>query len=380
MKLKNLWEMIKSTAVEWDKDKCPRLGAALSYYTLFSLAPVLVIAIAIAGMLFGDEAARGQIVEQLRGLVGVEGAKAVQTMLENARHPSDSIIATIIGFVTLLVGATGAFVELQDSLNTIWDVMAKPGRGIMGLLKDRLLSFGIVIGVGFLLLVSLVLSAALTALGTYLGNSFAGSALIWQGVNQVISFGVITLLFAMIYKILPDVELDWKDVWIGACVTSVLFTIGKFLIGLYLGNSSIASTYGAAGSVVVLLVWVYYTSQILLFGAEFTQVYAERFGTRIKPSKNAVAVREASCDREAAEEIAEKAVEGGGKYDGPDDSKSPAGAKDPKGGKPDKTMRAGADSNSADDNAKGNGAVGASAGNGASGAAEIDVPEYAKRL
>jgi len=308
--LKTIWELLKAAGVEWDKDKCPRLGAALSYYTLFSLAPILVIAIAIAGMIFGDEAARGQIVGQIQGLVGLEGAKAIQAMLESANKPGDNIIATVIGVVTLLVGATGAFVELQDSLNTVWEVMPKPGRGIMGMLKDRLLSFGLVLGVGFLLLVSLVLSAALTALGTYLGNAMPGSELVWQVVNTVLSFVVVSALFAMMFKFLPDVELDWKDVGIGAVVTAVLFTIGKYLIGLYLGNSSVSSSYGAAGSIVVLLVWIYYTSQILLFGAEFTQVYAERFGVRISPSKNAIPISTAYCDRETAKDIAEQAAEG----------------------------------------------------------------------
>jgi membrane protein len=306
---KTIWELLKGAAVEWDKDKCPRLGAALSYYTLFSLAPVLVIAIAIAGMIFGDEAARGQIVGQIQGLVGSEGAKAIQAMLENADKPGDSILATVAGFVMLMIGATGAFVELQDSLNTVWEVMPKPGRGIMGLIKDRLLSFGVVLGVGFLLLVSLVLSAGLTAVSSYLGDALPGSTALWQIVNLILSFAVVAVLFAMMFKILPDVELDWEDVWVGAVVTSFLFTVGKYLIGLYLGNSSIASSYGAAGSVVVLLVWVYYTSQILLFGAEFTQVYAERFGVKIAPSKHAMSISTAYCDRETAKTIAKNVVE-----------------------------------------------------------------------
>jgi membrane protein len=309
MRVKVLWELLKESAMEWDKDKCPRLGASLSYYTLFSMAPILIIAIAIAGLIFGEEAARGQIVEQLGGLVGVEGARAIQSMLENARYPSDSIVATVVGIAMLLVGATGAFVELQDSLNTVWDVMPRPGRGVLGMLQARMLSFGIVVGVGFLLLVSLVISAALSALGGYLGDFMPGTAILWQIVNTLISFGVVTLLFAMVYKVLPDVTVSWRDVWIGAAVTALLFSAGKYLIGLYLGNSSVASTYGAAGSLVALLIWVYYSSQILLFGAEFTQVFAARYGRRIEPTSIAISIPDALCNREDAKEIAGKIVE-----------------------------------------------------------------------
>jgi len=311
MKTRVLWEMVTETFDEWTKDKCPRLGAAISYYTLFSLAPVLIIAIVIAGLIFGQEAARGQIVDQIQGLVGRNGAEAVQTMVQNAYNSSDSLWATVIGIAALMIGATGVFVELQDSLNTVWEVMPKPGRGIMGILKDRLFSFGVVLGVGFLLLVSLILSAALTAINSYFMeymSDIPGTALLWQGANFLLSFAVVTFLFMMIYKFLPDVKLAWKDVGVGAAVTAVLFTLGKFVIGLYLGNSSIASAYGAAGSVVVLLVWVYYSAQIFLFGAEFTQVYARRFGTRIVPNDNAISLEGLARDKTSAREIAKNAI------------------------------------------------------------------------
>lgn len=310
MNVKNIWPLITESAEEWDKDKCPRLGAAISYYTLFSLAPILIIAIAIAGLIFGQEAAQGQIVAQIQGLVGSEGAQAVQTMLENAYKSSDSVWATAIALATLMIGATGVFIELQDSLNTVWEVMPKPGRGIKGILQDRLFSFGVVLGVGFLLLVSLILSAGLTALSNYASSLLPGTAFIWQVVNFVVSFAVTTFLFAMIYKLLPDVKLEWKHVWIGGAVTAVLFTIGKFLIGLYLGNSSTASTYGAAGSLVVLLVWVYYSAQIFLFGAEFTQVYARRHcKDKVPPQDNAISLEGVARDKTSARQIAKKAIE-----------------------------------------------------------------------
>ncbi len=232
----------------------------------------------MAGLVFGAEAVRGEIVGQIDGLVGREGARAVQAMLESASKPSGSILATSVGLVTFFLGATGAFLELQTALNGIWRVKPKPDAGVREMLLDRLVSFGLVIGVGFLLLVSLVVSAGLSAVNKYLGGVFPGFAVLWQGINLLVSFGVVTLLFAMIYRILPDVDLTWSDVWVGAVVTAGLFSTGKFLIGLYLGTSGVASSYGAAGSVVVLLVWVYYSAQIVLLGAELTRAYVERFG------------------------------------------------------------------------------------------------------
>jgi membrane protein len=277
MKARELWYVFKCALSGWWNDNVPRLGASLAYYTLFAMAPILVIAIAIAGFFFGAEAVRGEVVTQMRGLVGETGAQAVQTMLENAATRGDSTIATIIGLVTFFLGSTGAFLELQTALNAIWRVKPKPNAGIRDMLFQRLISFGLVVGVGFVLLVSLVISAGLAALDRYVGHAFTALAVAWTAINVLVSLGVVTLLFAMIYQFLPDVKLRLRDVWLGALVTAGLFSIGKNLIGLYLGTSAIGSSYGAAGSVVVLLVWVYYSSQVVLLGAEFTKAYVQRF-------------------------------------------------------------------------------------------------------
>ena len=281
MTLRGLGIVLRQAVAGWWNDNVPHLGAALSYYTLFALAPILIVAISIAGLAFGAEAVRGEIVGQIDGLVGHDGARAVQAMLEGASRPSSSIPATIIGLITFFLGATGAFLELQTALNTIWRVKPKVSRSWFGaLVRQRLISFGLVVGVGFLLLTSLLVSAGLSALDRYMGNAYPAAAVLWQAVNVVVSLGVITLLFAMVYKVLPDVKLGWSDVWVGGLVTAGMFTAGKSLIGLYLGTSGVASTYGAAGSVVVLLVWVYYSAQIVLLGAEFTREYVKHFGGR----------------------------------------------------------------------------------------------------
>lgn len=285
--------LLKTTLDEWSADKAPRLAAALSYYTVFSLAPLLLVVIAIAGLVFGPDAARGRIDDQLRGLIGQEGAAFIQEMLQNANKPATGIFATIVGIVTLLLGAMGVFAQLKDALNTAWDVQPKPGGGIKHFIMNNILSFGMLLGVGFLLLVSLVLSAGLAALDQFTRGLLPGVEFIIQLINLVVSFGVITALFALIFKFLPDAKIAWKDVWIGAAVTSLLFTIGKFAIGLYLGNSGTATTYGAAASLVVLFLWIYYSAQILLFGAEFTQVYARTYGSQIQPNKNAISLTEA---------------------------------------------------------------------------------------
>ena len=265
-------------------DDVPRLGASLAYYTLFSLAPVLVVAIAIGGLMFGPEAVRGEIVGQIQGLIGREGAQAVQAMLEGASRPSSSMAATVAGLVTFFLGATGAFLELQNSLNAIWRVKPKgDGSFLQILVVQRLISFGLVVALGFLLATSLLVSAALAAVHTYMGNAFPGVVVVWEALNVVVSLAVITLLFAMIYKVLPDVRLAWADVWIAALVTAGLFTIGKLLIGMYLGTTGLASTYGAAGSVIVILVWVYYSAQVILLGAEFSREYVATFGRRPAP-------------------------------------------------------------------------------------------------
>jgi len=278
-----LWQAIQG----WSKDEVPRLGASLAYYTLFSLAPMLVIAIGVAGLVWGPDAARGEIVYQIDELFGSDGARAVEEMLANAYRADSGIVAIVIGSVTFLLGATGAFMELQHALNTIFRVKQDPGSSLLGFIVDRARSFGLVLCIGFLLLVSLGVSAALAAASKWFEASAGGAPILWQVVSVVMSLGVITVLFALIYRFLPDVRLKWRDVWMGAGVTALLFTIGKQLIGLYLGHSTTASSYGAAGSVVVILVWVYYSSQIVLLGAEFTRVYTERQGKVPAPQAHA---------------------------------------------------------------------------------------------
>lgn len=256
-------------------DRVPRLGAALAYYTLFALAPVLLVVIAIAGAIFGDDAVRGEIVGQIQGIVGRDGAMAVQDMLEGAARPKEGRLASIVGGMTFLLATTGAFLELQGALNAIWRVRPKPDKGInlFRVIRRRLMSFGIVVTLGFLLMVSLAVSAALSALHTWIGQRMPGFEILLLIANVLISLIVISALFALLFKTLPDVELTWRDVLVGAVVTAILFTIGKQLMAVYLGQSATASTYGAAGSVVILLLWVYYTSQIVLLGAEFTRVH-----------------------------------------------------------------------------------------------------------
>lgn len=294
VKLKVLWELLKETYEEWSNDNALRLGAALSYYMIFSLPPVLLIVIALAGFIFGEDAARGRIVDEIQVLIGRSGAEGVETMIQNAYKPEAGIIATIVGIVTLIVASTGVFAELQDALNTVWNVKPAEGRGVMDILRVRLFSFIMIVGIGFLLLVSLVISASISALNDYVLQYQAEliSKTLLQIINLVVSLAISTGLFAMIYKLLPDVRIAWKDVWLGAFFTSLLFTIGKFGIGLYLGNSDIGSSYGAAGSMAIILFWVYYSSQILFFGAEFTQVYSRRFGRTATPIRGAVRFRE----------------------------------------------------------------------------------------
>lgn len=293
MRVGRLVNLLKETVQEWNQDKVPLYAAALAYYTVFSLAPLLLIAITIAGTVFGEEAAQGELVRQMQGMVGREGAEAIQTMIANTQKPgSGGVVASTIGVVTLLLGASGVFGQLQESLNAMWEVKPKPNQGWKSFLQSRFLSFAMVLVIGFLLLVSLILSAVLAGVGNFFGGLIPGYAAIGQVLNFVISFIVITVLFAAIYKFLPDVKVPWRNLWVGSAVTAFLFSIGKYLIGLYLGNSGVSSTYGAAGSIVVLLVWVFYSAQILLIGAEFTQVYSKYRGTPIQPSKHAVRVGE----------------------------------------------------------------------------------------
>jgi membrane protein len=286
-------ELAVATFKEWNEDKAPRLAAALSYYTIFSLAPLLLIAISVAGLVFGEEAARGALSAQLSSLLGPQGAEAVEMMIAASGDRSGGgIIASIIGVVTLLLGAAGVFGQLQDALNTIWEVAPKPGRGIWGFIKDRFLSFTMVLGTGFLLLVTLILSSVLSTVGAALVGVTSAEILIWQGVNLIVQAAVTFGLFAMIFKVLPAVEIAWSDVLLGAGMTTVLFIIGRFLIDLYLSNTATASSFGAAGSLVVLLIWIFFSAQILFFGAEFTQVYARRYGSQIRPADDAVPVTE----------------------------------------------------------------------------------------
>ncbi|HET9209000.1 MAG TPA: YihY/virulence factor BrkB family protein [Thermoanaerobaculia bacterium] len=288
MHTKSIFSLLKESFKEWQEDEALQLGAALAYYTIFSIAPMLLVVIGIAGLAFGREAVQGQIVGQLQGLVGRDGAEAIQTMIANAGRHEGGLLATIIAFVTILFGATGVFTQLQTTLNHIWDVKPKPNQGIKGLLRARAAAFGMILGIGFLLLVSLVISAGLAAMDNYMVGLLPGAEFILRALNLVVSFAVVTLLFAMIYRFLPDVKIEWRDVMFGAAVTAVLFTIGKFLIGLYLGNSSVSSVYGAAGSLVIVLLWAYYSSQILFFGAELTQVWARHRGSHIVPDKHAI--------------------------------------------------------------------------------------------
>lgn len=284
------------------EDKVPMMGAALAYYTAFSIAPILVISIGIVGIVFGERGGEG-VFDTVRGLVGENGAQAVQAMVEGAsRRPGAGALAAGIGLVTLLIGASGVFAQLQEALNVIWKVALKPSAGWGVTLRRRLLSVGMVGAIAFLLLVSLIVSAGLAAAGTFVSGSLPGGETLWQGVNLVVSLGVISALFALIFKLLPDVRLPWRDALLGGFWTSVLFSLGKFAIGLYLGKSGVVSTYGAAGSVIVLLLWVYYSSQIVLFGAELTRAHAERSGRRLPPKEDAVpivTVREAPAPSSA---------------------------------------------------------------------------------
>jgi len=278
---RQFWALARESVTAWVDDYAPSMGAALAYYSLFSIAPLLLIAITIAGFFFGADAARGEILEQMRGLIGEEGAVALEELLKSASHPANSVIGMVTGIVLLIVGATTVVAELQTALDRIWRAPA-PGRqsGVVKWIRSRLLSLGLIAAVGFLLMVSLVASAAVTALGKWWGGWFGEWKNVLEIVNQVVGFAIFAGLFALIYKLLPRVKIAWRDVWVGAAVTSLLFAVGKFLIGYYLGTGSVASGFGAAASIVVLLVWLYYSAQIFLLGAEFTWVYAHRQGSR----------------------------------------------------------------------------------------------------
>jgi len=288
-----VWQVLKETGTAWDEDNVTRLAASLAYYTLLSIAPLIILAVAVTGLAFGEEAAREHIAGEIAGVVGAGAAEAIQSIAKNAHTPGTGVLSVAVGLLVLLFGASGVFGELQSALNTVWDVAPKPGRGIWGLVKDRFFSFTLVVGVAFLLLVSLVVSAGLTWVGQVFEQTLPGGAVVWQVLNFAISLAVVTALFALMFKKLPDVNIRWRDVWVGSAVTAALFTLGKFGLGIYLGSAGVASAYGAAGSIVALVIWVYYSAQVLLIGAEFTEVYARRFGSRITPDDKAVAVERA---------------------------------------------------------------------------------------
>jgi len=276
--------MARQTVTAWVDDYAPSMGAALAYYTLFSLAPLLLIAVSIAGLVFGPDAARGDIFAELRDVIGDDGAAAAQSLLQSLNKPAQGIVGTVVGIATLVVGAASVFAELQDALDRIWRAPPRPGTGVWSLVHARLLSFGMVLGIGFLLVVSLLASAAIAAVGKRYADVFGGWAIVAEALNFALSLAVVTVLFAMIFKILPRVRIGWRDVWVGAAVTALLFSLGKSLIGLYLGRSGVASGFGAAGSLIVVLVWTYYSAQVFLLGAEFTHVYASARGTRSDPA------------------------------------------------------------------------------------------------
>jgi len=286
------FSLLRQTFQEWLQDKVPQLGAALAYYTVFSLAPLILILLAIVGVVFRDDPAGAwdKITQQMSYFLDPSAVQVVQEIAQKASQPGKSTLATLIGIALALFGASGVFGQLQDALNTIWGVKAKPGRGIWGFLRARFLSFAMVAGICFLLLVSMALQAMLKIFSEYVQSVLPGGLAVALTVYLIFDFGIVVLLFAMIFKFLPDVKIQWRDVWIGAIVTALLFGLGKWLLGLYLGSGAAGSAYGAASSLITLLLWVYYSSQILLLGAEFTQVYAARVGRELAPDDYAVRV------------------------------------------------------------------------------------------
>jgi membrane protein len=281
-RIKAIGQLVKQSYANWTEDKGSRMGAALSYYAVFSLAPMLLIAIAIAGLVFGEKAAQGAILREIQGIAGAQAGRAIQAMVEAARKPNAGVLASVLSGITLLMGAAGVFGEIQDALDTMWRTPRPKTSGVKQFVKSRFLSWVTVLGTGFLLLVSMVLSAALTAAQSYMEGMLPMSGVIMHVLELAVSLGIITLLFGMIFKVLPQASVAWSDVWIGAAATAIMFTVGKFLIGLYIGKSVSMSVYGAAGSLVLVIAWVYYSAQILYFGAEFTKAYANQFGSHVK--------------------------------------------------------------------------------------------------
>lgn len=295
IRIKNIFLLVRDTYYEFLDDKAFKMSAALSYYAAFSLGPMLIIVIAIAGFIFGEEAVKGQIFAQMYTLMGKDGAALLETIIKGASNTSTGIFATIISIVFLFIGSVGVFLELQESLNIIWGVELKPGRGIKGFIKNRMNSFSLVIATSFVLMISLAINSLMTLLNNYLGKTFEILFPLADLLNNITSFIAVTILFALIFKYLPDVIVPWKYVRLGAVITAALFTLGKYLIGLYIGNSSYSSTYGAAASMVVLFVWIYYSGAILFFGAEFTQVYRSKLGeAKVVPDSDAVKIPKVS--------------------------------------------------------------------------------------
>jgi len=289
----NVFGLLKQTAQEFLQDKAPQLGAALAYYTVFSIAPLILVLLAVVGVLFRNNQAGAwvKITQQMSYFLDPSAIQVVQDIARKASQPGETTVATVVGVALALFGASAVFAQLQDALNTIWGIKAKPGLGIWGFLRSRFLSFAMVAGVCFLLLVSLTIEALLKAFSQYVQSILPGGFAVALSVYLIFDFAVVVLMFAMIFKFLPDVQIRWRDVWIGAVMTAILFGIGKWLLGFYLGSGGAGSAYGPASSLITLLLWVYYSSQILLFGAEFTQVYADRAGREVKPDKYAVRVQ-----------------------------------------------------------------------------------------
>jgi len=282
------WGYARLAGSEFLRHGAMRLAASLAYYTIFSLVPLLMVVIAVAGLAFGTEAVSDELVDQLRRLIGVEGATTIQALIAGAAEPTRSKVATVVGVVALGVGATGVFVELQHSLNAIWDVRSRPGRGLLTFLRKRILSFGMVLGIGFLLLVSIVISSALAAFNRVLGGVVPGSDAVWMTFDFVLSYIIVTGLFSLIFKTLPEVRVQWRDVWVGALVSAGVFSLAKLVLSQYIGNGSFGSEFGAAGSMLVILLWVHTAAAVLFYGAEFTKVYATAQGRGVIPSKRAV--------------------------------------------------------------------------------------------
>jgi membrane protein len=290
--LRHAVRLLRTTFGQWLEDKAPQLGAALAYYTVFSLAPMMLVLLAIFGLIYGNsELARREILHQLYSFLDRSSAKAVEEIAASTGKPAASLVATLIGIAVALFGASGVFGQLQDALNTIWGVKPKPGRSFASFLRARFLSFAMVAGMCFLLLVSLTVSAVIAALGGYLEHLLPGGSVLAWTVHLVLDMGIVTLLFAMIFKFLPDARLSWRDVRLGAALTAALFLVGKYALGFYLGSGGAGSAYGAAGSLITMLIWIYYAAQIVLFGAEFTQVYAQERGRGVRPAKYAVRVK-----------------------------------------------------------------------------------------